>query len=270
MDCSPPGSSVHGIHQARVLEWVATHSLLQAIFPTQGPDPSLLCLLHWQVHSLPLAPPGKPFPPRIGHYFSLFLRAEHRLGPYKPAVWVGLTDYQVCGSYQDWCLFRPTILWVPNVKTRWDFSLCLVLYSESLVFWPVRIFCLVFPILSRVPLGGQFNRLGFQSRNSQAAMLVFRELCHKGSQSIRGPCHLHPCCFWLVLEKSHSSSACLVSQISESVMEGFHVPHCHNTILTTCVTKAFAFLGYLRVNFLYLVRVVSLFQSFVEVSCILG
>ena len=24
MDCSPPGSSVHGIFQARVLEWVAT------------------------------------------------------------------------------------------------------------------------------------------------------------------------------------------------------------------------------------------------------
>jgi len=24
MDCSPPGSSVHGILQARILEWVAT------------------------------------------------------------------------------------------------------------------------------------------------------------------------------------------------------------------------------------------------------
>ena len=27
MDCSPPGSSVHGIFQARVLEWVAIKSL---------------------------------------------------------------------------------------------------------------------------------------------------------------------------------------------------------------------------------------------------
>ena len=26
MDCSPPGSSVHGIHQARILEWVAISS----------------------------------------------------------------------------------------------------------------------------------------------------------------------------------------------------------------------------------------------------
>ena len=40
---SPPGSSVHGILQARILEWVAI-SLLQGIFPTQGLD---LGLPHW-------------------------------------------------------------------------------------------------------------------------------------------------------------------------------------------------------------------------------
>ena len=33
---------------------------LQGIFPTQGLDLCLLCLLRWQVGSLPLAPPGKP------------------------------------------------------------------------------------------------------------------------------------------------------------------------------------------------------------------
>ena len=38
------------------------HALQQGIFPTQGTKPRLLCLLHWQVGSLPLAPPGKfPF-----------------------------------------------------------------------------------------------------------------------------------------------------------------------------------------------------------------
>ena len=37
MDCSPPGSSVHGILQARILEWAVLHFLLQAIFPTQEP-----------------------------------------------------------------------------------------------------------------------------------------------------------------------------------------------------------------------------------------
>ena len=44
-DCSPPGSSVHGILQARMLEWVAIllqGFLLQRTFPTQGSNPGLL------------------------------------------------------------------------------------------------------------------------------------------------------------------------------------------------------------------------------------
>ena len=40
---------------------IASHSLLQGIFPTQGWNPYLLdVLLHWQVDSLPSEPPGKP------------------------------------------------------------------------------------------------------------------------------------------------------------------------------------------------------------------
>ena len=39
---------------------VGCHTLLLGIFLTQGCNPSLLCLLYWQVGSLPLAPPGKP------------------------------------------------------------------------------------------------------------------------------------------------------------------------------------------------------------------
>ena len=31
--------------------------------PTQGSNPHLLCLLHWQAGSLPLVPPGKPIEP---------------------------------------------------------------------------------------------------------------------------------------------------------------------------------------------------------------
>ena len=38
--CSPPGSSVHGILQARILEWVAI-SVFQGVFPTHGSNPSL-------------------------------------------------------------------------------------------------------------------------------------------------------------------------------------------------------------------------------------
>ena len=36
------------------------HFLLQGIFRTHGLNPRLLCLLHWPVGSLALAPPGKP------------------------------------------------------------------------------------------------------------------------------------------------------------------------------------------------------------------
>ena len=52
MDCSLPGSSVRGIFQARRLEWVAI-SYSRGIFSAQGSNPSLLCLLHCQVDSLP-------------------------------------------------------------------------------------------------------------------------------------------------------------------------------------------------------------------------
>ena len=52
MDCSSPGSSVHGIFPARTLEWV--------ISLTQGLKPCLLRLLHWQTDSLPLCHLGSP------------------------------------------------------------------------------------------------------------------------------------------------------------------------------------------------------------------
>ena len=58
MDCSPPGSSVHGDSPGKNSE-VGCHAL-QRIFLTQGSNPRLLHLLNWQAGSLPLVPPGKP------------------------------------------------------------------------------------------------------------------------------------------------------------------------------------------------------------------
>ena len=54
MDSSLPDSSVHGILQAKILEWVASF-LFQEILLTQGSNPHLLCLLHWQGDSSPLS-----------------------------------------------------------------------------------------------------------------------------------------------------------------------------------------------------------------------
>ena len=56
VNCSPPGSSVHGILQARILGWV----LLQGIFQTHGPN---LGLLRCQADSLLSKPLGSATPP---------------------------------------------------------------------------------------------------------------------------------------------------------------------------------------------------------------
>ena len=58
-DHSLPGSSVHWDSPGKNTE-VGCHALLQGIFLTQGSNPHLLCLLHWQVGFLSLAPAGKP------------------------------------------------------------------------------------------------------------------------------------------------------------------------------------------------------------------
>ena len=57
MNYSLPGSSVHGIFQARVLEWVAI-SFSQEIFPTQG---SNLGLPHCRQILYHLSHQGSPF-----------------------------------------------------------------------------------------------------------------------------------------------------------------------------------------------------------------
>ena len=61
VDCSPPGSSVHGDSPGKNTR-VGCHALFQGIFPTQGPDLRLLCLLHWPRGSLPLGPPCSASP----------------------------------------------------------------------------------------------------------------------------------------------------------------------------------------------------------------
>ena len=156
MDCSPPGSSVHRILQARILEWVAMsfsrgsswprarthiscvsciilfttsttreapslwypphlkvkvlvahlhglwpssllylldtpgkntgvgcHALLQGIFLTQGSNSCLLCLLHQQGCSSPLAPPGKSHPSGTHHIYCTLIFCSHICLPHK-------------------------------------------------------------------------------------------------------------------------------------------------------------------------------------------
>ena len=55
VDCSPPGSSVHRILQARILEWVAFPFSKGSSQPRDQTQVSTL-----QADSLPAGPPGKP------------------------------------------------------------------------------------------------------------------------------------------------------------------------------------------------------------------
>ena len=66
MDCSPPGSSVHGIFQPRTLEWVAiSFSNCSSWLRDQT------WVFALQVDSLPLSqPPGKPS--ELHYIFSLY------------------------------------------------------------------------------------------------------------------------------------------------------------------------------------------------------
>ena len=66
MDCSPPGSSVHGILQARILEWVAIPS--PAYLPSLGYKPRSPAL---QADSLPIEPQGKPLMETVSDFIFL-------------------------------------------------------------------------------------------------------------------------------------------------------------------------------------------------------
>ena len=77
MDCSPPGSSVHWISQARILEWVAI-SYFQGSFP--GIVPASLALAD---KFFSPEPPGKPLEDNNSGYFhasvpSIAIMKYHR------------------------------------------------------------------------------------------------------------------------------------------------------------------------------------------------
>ena len=71
IDCSPPGSSVHGILQARKVEWVPMPSSRGSSQPRGRTLVS--CLWHWQVDSLSLCHLGGPI---LLTYESVFLLSD--------------------------------------------------------------------------------------------------------------------------------------------------------------------------------------------------
>ena len=58
VDCSPPGSSVHGVSQARILEWGAMPP--SGDLPNPGIEPVSIMSPALAGGSLPQAPPRQP------------------------------------------------------------------------------------------------------------------------------------------------------------------------------------------------------------------
>ena len=79
---------------------VGCHFLLQRVFMTQGSNPSLLNLPHWQVGSLPLAPPGDPhFPIKYSKVSQPHTALELKLHLKIP---LGYIYSLICNCF--WCL----------------------------------------------------------------------------------------------------------------------------------------------------------------------
>ena len=93
MDCSPPGSSVHGILQGRILEWVAisfsrgsSHTKIESTSPA------------WQVDPLPLSHQGSP-----NSYYSInnfkeislpWVKPHEHMNPLQPCSETSASPFQ--------------------------------------------------------------------------------------------------------------------------------------------------------------------------------
>ena len=118
---------------------VGCHFLLQGIFPTQGSNPYLFCLLHWQMGSLPLVPPSgsstMSFCSLIVHFFFYCWIIFHSMDipwlvypfTYWRASWLlpGFSRYFL-DCFQSWNKIKERILPLGGLlcyyNLHWDFN----------------------------------------------------------------------------------------------------------------------------------------------------
>ena len=202
MDSSPPGSSVHQISQARILEWIAI--FLQGIFLTQGLNP---CLLHWQVGSCigkqdlgsPLDPAGSN--PGLPHYRRILYQLSHQGRP-RILEWVA---YPVC-SRSSWSRSRTGVSCIAGIfftswATRESPRSCRVLNMHLLAV------CLV---LSLTPWGAGICVFVLWLRKLRVRSNRSCLSCYEGWQHI---CNLTVHVFIIVIEKEKFDSLYLISHI---------------------------------------------------------
>ena len=141
MVCSPPGFSVHGIFQAKILEQVAIYSS-RGIILTQGLNPSLL---HLQVDSLPLSL-GSPQKRERMHHFS------------------SSCSHSVCVLPATWVALCPSCL--PSIPSP-GLSLAPLLLTSYYSYFPDS--CLLYPLLT---LQSPREERGFHHTHSHTFMCM--------------------------------------------------------------------------------------------------
>ena len=142
MVCSPPGFSVHGIFQAKILEQVAIYSS-RGIILTQGLNPSLL---HLQVNSLPLSHLGSPWKRERMHHFS------------------SSCSHSVCILPSTWVALCPSCL--PSIPSP-GLSLAPLLLTSYYCYFPDS--CLLYPLLT---LQSPREERGFHHTHSHTFMCM--------------------------------------------------------------------------------------------------
>ena len=141
MDCSPPGSSVHGISPGKNTG-VGCHALLQGIFPTQGSNPRLLCLLHWQAglyHKSHLGSHSTLLLLLLSHFSRVRLCATPQMRPHRrqptrllhpwdfPGKSTGVGCHCFLRFHPTSCyFFFSTILFNPSHPLNWASQVCSV------------------------------------------------------------------------------------------------------------------------------------------------
>ena len=137
MDYSPPGFSVHGISQARILEWV-TRSFSRSSSWFQGLNP---CLLHcrWsalQADFLPTEPLGKCSKYEIPNGFSEHQEAKECTDQRfslmewcRPSYKQRITGFT---GFHGLCSHRKSMLYWPKVSI-WDSCLSLTSWKKFLI-----------------------------------------------------------------------------------------------------------------------------------------
>ena len=93
MDCSPSGSSVHGILQARILEWVAISFSRGSSHPRGQTQVSCIFCNGRQIFFLPLLPSGKPVYVHGMALFHEFIQEPRLMDVYQ--ITLGIVSFVV-------------------------------------------------------------------------------------------------------------------------------------------------------------------------------